>query len=44
MTKHTKVFSEFIESIDFDLLKKVINILMLREFRENIEVDKVGRV
>jgi len=45
ITKHRKLFSEFIESIDFDLLqKKVINRIMLCEFRENIEVDKVGRV
>ena len=39
-------FSEFIESIDFDLLqkKKSDNRIMLREFRENIEVDKIGSV
>jgi len=43
ITKHRKVFSEFIESIDFDLLQRVINRTVCCKFSESIEVDTVQK-
>jgi hypothetical protein len=43
ITKHRKLFSEFIESTDFDLLQRVINRTVCYKFSESIEVDAVQK-